>query len=207
MVYTPEEEEKWAEGEIKVIDGKRYKVSYEVLPTGDVQMLLEEIEKIIGHDKMAELLDVPKELYASVIDESAHDCFLIEKRELLSEEEEERVMATDGDIGKAWKEIEKMLSEGDKEMLAKMEKHSRIRGDLGIAMMVRDALALLYLNSQNPIDVDFGELFAVSYATIIAPKRYADWFKKRFKNLLEAETQIFLNVKSLEEEEHEKEES
>ena len=221
MVYTPEEEEKWAEGEIKVIDGKRYKVSYEVLPTGDVQMLLEEIEKIIGHDKMAELLDVPKELYASVIDESAHDCFLIEKRELLSEEEEEidrleeeeweeeeeeeeRKRVGFRDIVQSWGELELILSEEDKQMLDEMEHNSTVRFRT-TGTLVSNALGLLYLNkrSKEPINVDFRGLYVVVGAEIIAPKRYADWFSERFKGLLE-EQEIVKII--LEEEEHEKQE-
>ena len=81
MVYTPEEEEKWAEGEVKVIDGKTYKVSYLPYTCGDVEMLLKDIEASIGRDKMAKLFGIRKGQYTGIIYNSDHDCFLIEKRE------------------------------------------------------------------------------------------------------------------------------
>lgn len=83
MVYTPEEERKWRKGQVVDVDGKRYRVYSMPYYCGDVEMLLHEIEAIIGRERMAKLFCIPENQYIGFVYSNVHECFLIQKRELI----------------------------------------------------------------------------------------------------------------------------
>lgn len=129
MVYTPEEEKKWAEGGVRFMGGKFYRLSYKIILSGDIIQLFWKIREIIGVDKMDELLGVPKELFHSFGYDSEHECFRIGKaqpiniRELidiipsLSDEERSRLQ---GEIEE--EEIERFYEDWQKEEEEEHEK-------------------------------------------------------------------------------------